>query len=234
MRLSVSSALLALLPIRLLSSSSGSPSLASGAGAAVFRSMSSSSSLLLPSALGVCAPLPFSCAGCVPLAGGANLSDALRDDVLDALVAYKPPPAFLDSAPNVGRLFVDPAAVEADYARRTGIFPIMHLLGIRCEIAARDPRLCLRLCQAFEAARRYAVAITAGSGRRFLVLRGRRQPPCARGPLPLFPCPGHRRPTGHGRRIIRAGDRGLAAELTGVRLPSMARSNHVAIPRLLM
>ncbi|MEC8564630.1 MAG: ABC transporter substrate-binding protein, partial [Pseudomonadota bacterium] len=59
----------------------------------------------------------------VPLAGGANLSDALRDGVLDALVAYKPPPAFLDGAPNVGRLFVDPAAVEADYARRTGIFP---------------------------------------------------------------------------------------------------------------
>jgi len=96
----------------------------------------------------------------VPLAGGANLSDALRDGVLDALVAYKPPPAFLDGAPNVGRLFVDPAAVEADYARRTGIFPIMHLLGIRREIAARDPRLCLRLCQAFEAARRYAVART--------------------------------------------------------------------------
>ena len=96
----------------------------------------------------------------VRLAGGANLSDALRDGVLDALVAYKPPPAFLDGAPNVGRLFVDSAAVEADYARRTGIFPIMHLLGIRREIAARDPRLCLRLCQAFEAARRYAVART--------------------------------------------------------------------------
>ena len=37
-----------------------------------------------------------------PLASGANLSDALRDGVLDALVAYKPPPAFLDSVIKLG------------------------------------------------------------------------------------------------------------------------------------
>jgi len=95
-----------------------------------------------------------------PLEGAANLSDALRDGALDALVAYKPPPAFLEGAPNVGRLFADYAAVEADYGRRTGIFPIMHLLGIRREIAERDPALCLRICDAFEAGRRYAVART--------------------------------------------------------------------------
>lgn len=95
-----------------------------------------------------------------PLEGAANLSDALRDGALDALVAYKPPPAFLEGAPNVGRLFADYAAAEADYGRRTGIFPIMHLLGIRREIAERDPALCLRICDAFEAGRRYAVART--------------------------------------------------------------------------
>ncbi len=98
-----------------------------------------------------------------PLAGALSLSDALRDGVLDALVAYKPPPAFLDGAPNVGRLFTDYAALEADYARRTGIFPIMHLLGIRREIAERDSELCLRLCDAFEASRRYAVERTGES-----------------------------------------------------------------------
>lgn len=95
-----------------------------------------------------------------PLTGAANLSDALADGIIDALVAYKPPPAFLDGAPNIDRLFVDFAAIEADYGRRTGIFPIMHLLGIRREIAARDPRLCLRICEAFEASRRYALART--------------------------------------------------------------------------
>jgi len=98
-----------------------------------------------------------------PLTAGSNLSDALRDGALDALIAYKPPPAFLDGAPNVDRLFVDYPAIEADYARRTGIFPIMHLLGIRREIAARDPALCLRVCAAFDAARHYAVARTKES-----------------------------------------------------------------------
>ena len=95
-----------------------------------------------------------------PLTGGSNLSDALRDGEIDALVAYKPPPAYLEGAPNVDRLFVDYEVIEADYARRTGIFPIMHLLGIQREIAERDPGLCLRVCDAFEVSRRYAVERT--------------------------------------------------------------------------
>ncbi len=95
-----------------------------------------------------------------PLLGNSNLSDALRDGTIDALISYKPPPAFLDGAPNVGRLFVDYEAVEADYARRTGIFPIMHLLGIERKLAEHDPMLCLRICDAFEASRRYAVGRT--------------------------------------------------------------------------
>jgi len=98
-----------------------------------------------------------------PLADGSNLSDALRDGEIDALVAYKPPPAFLEGAPNVDRLFVDYETIEADYARRTGIFPIMHLLGIQREIAEQDPELCLRVCDAFEASRRYAVERTSES-----------------------------------------------------------------------
>jgi 4,5-dihydroxyphthalate decarboxylase len=98
-----------------------------------------------------------------PLAGGSNLSDALRDGEIDALVAYKPPPAYVEGAPNVDRLFVDYEVIEADYARRTGIFPIMHLLGIKREIAESDPGLCLRVCDAFEVSRRYAVERTNGS-----------------------------------------------------------------------
>ena len=92
-----------------------------------------------------------------PLAGASNLSDALYDGVINSLISYKPPPSFLNGASNINRLFVDAATTEADYARRTGIFPIMHLLGVRREIAAHDPGLCLRVCQAFEEARQYAV-----------------------------------------------------------------------------
>ncbi|MBB55290.1 MAG: 4,5-dihydroxyphthalate decarboxylase [Magnetovibrio sp.] len=95
-----------------------------------------------------------------PLADASNLSDALLNGEIDALVAYKPPQAFLDGAPNVGRLFDDYDLIEADYARRTGIFPIMHLLGVQRELAERDPELCLGVCDAFEASRRYAVGRT--------------------------------------------------------------------------
>lgn len=95
-----------------------------------------------------------------PLPDGANLSDALRDGTLDALVAYKPPKCFLEGAPHVARLFADYPAIEADYARRTGIFPIMHFLGVRRAIAEQEPALCLALCEAFDEARRYALART--------------------------------------------------------------------------
>jgi 4,5-dihydroxyphthalate decarboxylase len=95
-----------------------------------------------------------------PLTGADNLSDALAEGALDALIAYKPPKAFLKGAPNIRRLFVDYPAVEADYAQRTGIFPIMHLIGVRREIAEREPALCRQICDAFDTARRYAIART--------------------------------------------------------------------------
>lgn len=96
-----------------------------------------------------------------PLAGDGNLSDALAAGDLDAVLAYKPPKCFEEGAPNVARLFADWPALERDYARRTGIFPIMHLIGVRREIAEAEPALCLALCRGFEAARRYAVGRTA-------------------------------------------------------------------------
>lgn len=86
-----------------------------------------------------------------------TLSDLLRDGALDAMVAYKPPPAFTEGAPNVARLFEDYAAVEQDYARRTGMFPIMHLMGVRRELAQEQPDLIIKICEGFEAARRYSL-----------------------------------------------------------------------------
>jgi 4,5-dihydroxyphthalate decarboxylase len=90
------------------------------------------------------------------LEGAATLSDALAEGAIDALVAYKPPPCFIDGHPQVRRLFVDYRAVETDYARRTGTLPIMHFIGVRREIAESEPELCIALCRGFESARRYA------------------------------------------------------------------------------
>ena len=91
-----------------------------------------------------------------PIAADETISDLLRDGALDAMVAYKPPPAFSDGSALVRRLFEDYAAAEQDYARKTGIFPIMHLNGIRRELARAQPDLVRKICNGFEAARRYS------------------------------------------------------------------------------
>lgn len=92
-----------------------------------------------------------------PIGRGENLSDLLRDGALDGVVAYKPPKCFLAGDPGVRRLFPDPELVERDYFLRTGIFPLMHLVGIKRDLAAREPQLCRTLCDAFEEAKRIAL-----------------------------------------------------------------------------
>jgi 4,5-dihydroxyphthalate decarboxylase len=88
---------------------------------------------------------------------GQNLSDMLVEGQLDGMVAYKPPKCFVEGAPHVSRLFTNHAAVEQDYFERTGIFPIMHLIGIREELAS-NAELCLAICGAFHRAKQEAVA----------------------------------------------------------------------------
>ncbi len=90
------------------------------------------------------------------IAEGENLSALLREGKIDALLAYKPPSCFEEGAPHVRRLFPDHIAAERDYYARTGIFPIMHLVAVRRELAASHPELCIAACDAFEEAKRIA------------------------------------------------------------------------------
>jgi 4,5-dihydroxyphthalate decarboxylase len=59
--------------------------------------------------------------------------------------------------PRVGRLFPDYKREEMAYFQRTGIFPIMHVLGIRPEIVERHPWVPINLYRAFDAARAIAM-----------------------------------------------------------------------------
>ena len=89
------------------------------------------------------------------------LNDMLLDGRIDALLAYKPPRSFREGDPRVRRLFVDHLTHERAYARRTGVFPIMHLIGIRKDIAAAHQWLPQALVDAFTQAKDLAIADVA-------------------------------------------------------------------------
>ena len=59
---------------------------------------------------------------------------------------------------RVARLFPDHKAEEMAYFRKTGIFPIMHVVAIRADIVEKYPWAPTNLYRAFEAAKAIAMA----------------------------------------------------------------------------
>ena len=59
--------------------------------------------------------------------------------------------------PRVGRLFPDHKADEAAWFAKTGIFPIMHVLGLRQEIVEKYPWVPVNMYAAFEEAKAIAM-----------------------------------------------------------------------------
>ena len=72
-------------------------------------------------------------------AEGSDLGEMLETGEIDALISADVPRCVLEKSPGVGRLFEDYEAIERAYFRRTGIFPIMHTVVVRRELAARRP-----------------------------------------------------------------------------------------------
>jgi 4,5-dihydroxyphthalate decarboxylase len=83
---------------------------------------------------------------------GETISNLLAKGEIDGFIAPRPP-AGGRPIPNVGWLFPDPVSVAKDYYKRTGIFPIMHVLGVRKTLAAEHPWLPGALLKAFELAK---------------------------------------------------------------------------------
>jgi 4,5-dihydroxyphthalate decarboxylase len=86
-----------------------------------------------------------------------TLSDMLERGELDALISARAPSCYLRGAPNVDRLFPDFKSAEQDYFRRTSIFPIMHLIGIRRSIYDKHPWVAVNLLKAFTTAKDLAI-----------------------------------------------------------------------------
>ncbi|ALL00006.1 4,5-dihydroxyphthalate decarboxylase [Massilia sp. WF1] len=89
---------------------------------------------------------------------GDTISAMLDRGDIDAFIAPRPPGGAAANNPDVGWLFADPTATAKDYYKRTGIFPIMHVVGIRNELAAQHPWLPGAVLKAFEQAKSAALA----------------------------------------------------------------------------
>ena len=76
---------------------------------------------------------------------------------LDALINADILKPLQDGDPRVGRLWPDYKAEEIRYYKKTGIFPIMHVMGIKQEIVDRHPWVPINLFHAFEKAKAIAM-----------------------------------------------------------------------------
>jgi 4,5-dihydroxyphthalate decarboxylase len=88
---------------------------------------------------------------------GATISALLEAGEIDGFIAPRPPSLIEKGHSHIGWLFPDPAAAAKDYFKRTGLFPIMHVLGIRRALAEQHPWLPGAVLKAFEQAKQLAV-----------------------------------------------------------------------------
>ncbi len=89
---------------------------------------------------------------------GQTLEGMFAAGELDALLSIYIPELFLAGSPRIARLFASFKAVEQDYYRRTGIFPIMHTVVLREDVHREHPFAARSIYQAFAAAKELAVA----------------------------------------------------------------------------
>jgi 4,5-dihydroxyphthalate decarboxylase len=87
----------------------------------------------------------------------STLSAMLEAGELDALLSARAPSCFTKGAPSIGRLFPKVRAAEEAYYRKTAMFPILHLIGVRKTLVAAHPWLALNIFKAFLEAREIAM-----------------------------------------------------------------------------
>src|SRR5437588_12657873 len=85
-----------------------------------------------------------------------SLSEMLAAGDLDAVISARDP--------GGERLFADHQPIEADYFRKTRIFPIMHVVVLRKPAYERDRWIAMNLFKAFEEAKRGSFARIADIG----------------------------------------------------------------------
>jgi 4,5-dihydroxyphthalate decarboxylase len=88
---------------------------------------------------------------------GKTIINMLVDGELDAILHPDLIKPIRERDPRVGRLFPDYKAEEAKWFKKTGIFPIMHVLGFRQDIVEKYPWVPVNMFNAFEEAKAVAM-----------------------------------------------------------------------------
>ena len=86
----------------------------------------------------------------------SSLNSMLIAGEIDAALSARPPAAFADG--RVVRLIPEYRDPEEAYFRKTGIFPIMHVVALRRELLETYPWIAMNLFKAFEEAKRRSLA----------------------------------------------------------------------------
>jgi 4,5-dihydroxyphthalate decarboxylase len=98
------------------------------------------------------------------------LEGSLAEGDLSALFSPNRPAALLDGSGRIRRLFPNYREVEQEYYRRTGFFPIMHLIVIRRSLYQEHPCVAVSLFQAFAQAQRLGWERLRGPGAPRIIL----------------------------------------------------------------
>jgi 4,5-dihydroxyphthalate decarboxylase len=83
-----------------------------------------------------------------------SLAILLAEGEIDALYTARAPSTWPSA--SVGRLFEDPMQAELDYFSKTGIFPPMHVVAVKRQLAEANPGLMMAVFDAFAQAQKIA------------------------------------------------------------------------------
>jgi 4,5-dihydroxyphthalate decarboxylase len=88
-----------------------------------------------------------------------SLNAMLEAGEIDGFIGPRSPSCFDNGHPLVRRLFADPISAATDYFRRTRIFPIMHIVGVRRALVEAHGWLPSTVLKAFAQSKSRALAM---------------------------------------------------------------------------
>ncbi len=81
--------------------------------------------------------------------GDRTLNQMIDSGEIDAMMSPRMPTCFLEGSPRVRRLFANYKQAEMNYFRKTGLFPIMHVIVIKRSLYEAAPWVAQTLYKAF-------------------------------------------------------------------------------------